>query len=88
MKMKDVMYVPGLKKILLFISTLDKKGFIVAFVDGEFLMWTKGKTIDVVVVIGVEEGVLYRLEGHVDSTLMTSTIIPCDQWHTRLAHIC
>ena len=35
MKMKDVLYVPGLKKNLLSISDLDKKGFRVAFVDGE-----------------------------------------------------
>ena len=78
MKMKDVMYVPGLKKNLLSISTLDKKSFRVAFVDGEVLMWTKGKTIDDAVVIGVEEGGIYILKGHVDSTLMTCTIIPCE----------
>ena len=33
MKMKDVLYVPGLKKNLLSISALDKKGFRVSFVD-------------------------------------------------------
>ena len=33
MKMKDVLYFPGLKKNLLSISSLDKKGFIVSFVD-------------------------------------------------------
>jgi hypothetical protein len=38
MKMKDVLYVPGLTKNLLSISTLDKKGFRVAFIDGEVLM--------------------------------------------------
>ena len=64
-----------------------KKGFRVAFVDGEVLMSTKGKTIDDAVVIGVEEGGLYRLKGHVDSTLMTSTIIPCELWNIRLSHI-
>ena len=32
MKMKGVLYVPGLKKNLLSISSLDKKGFRVAFV--------------------------------------------------------
>ena len=86
MKMRDVLYVPGLKKNLLSISTLDKKGFRVAFVDGEVLMCTKGKTIDDVVVIEVEGG-LYRLKGHVDSTLMTSAISPCELWHRSLAHI-
>ena len=54
MKMKDVMYVPGLKKNLLSISSLDKKASIVSFVDGKFLMWTKGKTIDDAIDIGVE----------------------------------
>jgi hypothetical protein len=39
MKMKDVIYVPGLTKNLLSISGLDKKGFRVAFIDGEVLMW-------------------------------------------------
>jgi hypothetical protein len=38
MKMKDVLYVPGLTKNLLSISALDKKGFRVAFIDGEVLM--------------------------------------------------
>ena len=50
-------------------------------------MWTKGKTIDDAVVIGVEEGGLYKLKIHVDSTLMTSTIIPCELWHISIAHI-
>ena len=40
MKMKDVMYVLGLKKNLLSISSLDQKGFGVSFVDGEVLMYT------------------------------------------------
>ena len=56
MKMKDVLFVPGLKKNLLSISTLDAKGMRVAFVDGQVLMWPKGKTIDDVVVIGEQEG--------------------------------
>jgi hypothetical protein len=46
MKMKDVLYVPGLTKNLLSISALDKKEFRVAFIDGEFLMWPKAKTIE------------------------------------------
>ena len=49
-KMKDVLLVPGLKNNLLSISTLDSKGMRVAFVDGQVLMWQKGKTIDDAVV--------------------------------------
>ena len=43
MKMKEVLYVPGLKKNLLSISDLDKKGYIVSFRYGEVLMWSKRK---------------------------------------------
>ena len=87
MKMKDVLYVPGLKKNLLSISALDKKGFRVAFIDGKVPMWSKGKTINDPVEIGIEEGGLYKLKGHVDSALATSTISPCELWHRRLSHV-
>ena len=56
MKIKDVLFVPRLKKNLLSISALDEKGISVAFIDGKFLMWPKGNTIDDVAVIGEQEG--------------------------------
>ena len=87
MKMKEVLYVLGLKKNLLSISALDKKGFTVAFVDGEFLMWPKGKIINDATVIGVEEGGLYKLKEHTDSTLTTNTISSCELWHRRIDHV-
>ena len=87
MKMKDVLYVPRLNKNILSISNLDKKGFRFYFVGGKFLVWTRGKTIDDAVEIGVEEGGLYKLKGHTYSTLATSTINPCELWHIRLAHV-
>jgi hypothetical protein len=62
MKMKDVLYVPGLTKNLFFISTLDKKGFRVAYIDGEVLMWPKGKTIEYAIFIGTKEGGMYKLK--------------------------
>ena len=43
LKMKEVLYVPGPKNNLLSISALDKKGFRVAFIDGQVLMWPKRK---------------------------------------------
>ena len=58
-KMKDVLFVPGLKKNLLSISALDAKGMRFAFVDGQVLTWSKGKTIDDAVVIGEQEGEVY-----------------------------
>ena len=52
MKMKDALYVPGLTNKILSISALENKGFRVAFRDGEFLMWDKGKTMEEAIVIG------------------------------------
>ena len=43
MNMKDVLFVPRLKKNLISIYALDSKGMRVAFVDGQFLMWPKAK---------------------------------------------
>ena len=80
MKMKEVLYVPSLNKNILSISALDKKGFKVSFLEGEVIMWPKGKTIDDAIVISVEGG-LYKLKGHTDSTFTASTISPCELWH-------
>ena len=60
--MKDLLYVSGLKKNLISISGLEEKGFRVPFVDGQVLMWPKGKTVDDAVVIDVQEGALYKLK--------------------------
>ena len=87
MKIKEVLYVPGLKKNLLSISFIDNKWFRVAFVYGEVIISLKGKTIDDSTVIGVEEGGIYKLKGHTDSTLIASTISPCELWHKLLAHV-
>ncbi len=54
-KMKDVLLVLGLEKNLISISALEKKGFRVSFVDGEVLLWLRGKTIGDAIVIGEEE---------------------------------
>jgi hypothetical protein len=51
MKMKEVLYVLGLKKNLLSISSLDENGFRVAFIDGQVLMWPRGKTLDDAIVL-------------------------------------
>ena len=85
--MKDVLYVPGLTKNFMSISALDKKGFRVAFIDGEVLMWPKWKTIEYAIVIEKEEGGMYKWKGHLDASLTHSTDIPCEIWHIILAHI-
>ncbi len=87
MKMKDILFVPVLKKNLLSISTLDKKGFRVSFIDGEVLMWPRGSSLENAVVIGVEEGGLYKLKGHTEASMLHDITSPCELWHRRLAHL-
>jgi hypothetical protein len=87
MRMKDVLYVLGFKKNLLSISALDKKGFMVPLKYSEVLMWSKGKTIEDTVVIGIEECGLYKLKGHSDVALTHSIKSPYELSHKILAHI-
>jgi transposase InsO family protein len=76
-----------LKKNLLSISSLEKKGFIFAFIDGEFLMWAKGETLNEASIIGSEENGLYKLKGHSKSAMTHAIENVCELWHRRLAHI-
>ena len=52
LNMKDVLYVPWLKKNILSIYALDAKGMRVSFVDGHILMWIKGNKINDATMIG------------------------------------
>ena len=76
---------PGLKKNLLAISALDAKGMWVAFIDGQVIIWPKGKTIDDMIVIGEQEGGLYKLKGHLEQALIHDSAEPNKLWHRRLA---
>ena len=87
MKMKDVLFVPGLKKNLLSISALDAKCMRVAFIYVQVIMWPKGKTIDDAVVIGEQEGGLYKLKGQPKQALVHDSVEPNEIWHRRLAHM-
>ena len=59
----------------------------VTFVDGQVLMWPKGKTFDDAVVIGEQEGGLYKLKGHPEQALVHDTVETNELWHRRLAHV-
>ena len=47
----------------------------------------KGKTINDVVVIGKQEGGLYKLKGHLEQALIHDTVEPNELWHRKLAHV-
>ena len=50
-------------------------------------MWSKGKSIEDAVIISEEGGGLYKLKGHLETTLVHESTSPCELWHIRLAHI-
>ena len=50
-------------------------------------MWSKGKTLEDVVVIGEEEGGLYKIKEHPERSLVHETTRSSELWHRRLAHI-
>ena len=50
-------------------------------------MWPKGKTIDDLVVIGEQEGGLYKLKGHPEQAVVHESLEPNKLWHRRLAHV-
>ena len=85
--MKDVLYVLGLKKNILSISTLDAKGIRVSFVDDQVLIWPRGKTIEDATMIGEEDGGLYKLKGQPEQALVHESIEPNELWHRKLAHV-
>ena len=78
LKIKEVLYVPGLKKNLLSISSLDANGMRVSFFDGQVLMCPKRKTIDDATVIGEQDRGLYKLKGQPEQALVHYSIEPSE----------
>ena len=87
LKMKYVLYVPRLKKNLLSISALYAKGIRVAFVDGQVLMWPKGKKIDDAMIIEYQEGGLYKLKGQTEQALVHDSMEPSELWYRGISHV-
>ena len=45
MLLREVLYVPGLKKNLLSVSAIEERGYEVLFCDGQVLLFPKGSSI-------------------------------------------
>ena len=58
-----------------------------AVIDGQVIIWSKGKTIDDVVVIEEQEGGLYKLKGHPEQALIHDTVEPNELWNRKIAHV-
>ena len=88
MKVKDVLYVPGLAKNLISISAIEDRGYDVTFREGKVLIHPSGSSSRTAKVIGVRQGKLYRLMFQPAQALIHSSgSDQCELWHRRMAHL-
>ena len=89
LKLSDVLYVPGLKKSLVSVSSIEDRGYEVVFRGGQVLLYPKGGSITSARVIGIRQGKLYRLvfESVGALTCSTSSRDLCEIWHRRMGHL-
>jgi hypothetical protein len=84
--LRNVLYVLGLEKNLVYIYYLEEKGNRIAFVDGEVLSWSRDSNIENARVIGTCEGRLYKLLEHNDESLVHDEVNLSELWHRRYDH--
>jgi hypothetical protein len=89
MLLRDVIYVPGLKKKLISVSTIEERRYEVLFHDGQVILFPKGCSITSGKVIGTRHEKLYKLIFQPAGTLYhtTSNNDLCELWHRRMAHL-
>jgi hypothetical protein len=90
MILMEVLYVPGLKKNFVLVSTIEEKGYEVLFHDGQVLLFPRGSSITSAKVIGTRHERLYKflfqqVQALINSTSNSSEI--CEIWHRRMAHL-
>ena len=83
----DVMYVPGMKRNLISISTIEDKGYRVTFAYGNVLSWHKISSMNTTKLIGVREESLYHLITLLEQALVHDSTKINELWHIRLAHL-
>jgi hypothetical protein len=88
MLLRNVLYVPGLKKNLISVSTIEERGYEVSFRDGQVLLFPKGSSITSDKAIGTQHEKLYKLIFQPASALFhtTNDSDPYELWHRRMAH--
>jgi hypothetical protein len=89
MLLREVLYVPGLKKNLVSVSAIEERGYEVLFRDGQVLLFPKVSNITLTKVIGTRHEKLYKLMFQPESALSHSTSNNdlCELWHMRMVHL-
>ena len=82
-----VLYVPVLKKNLISVVVLESKGYKVLFMEGKAFLWAKDENLSSALVIGIQEGGLYKLPAQSMHALVHDSINPSELWHRRFGHL-
>jgi hypothetical protein len=85
--MSKVLHVPGLKKNLLYIYTMEDRGYAMEFIDGKVLSWPKSLIHYSTKVIGTHDGSHYKLIGHPIQALVHDNDNPFKIWNRILGHL-
>jgi hypothetical protein len=83
---EDILYVAGLTKNLILVGILEDKGHRVIFMEKKALLWSKDTEFISAIVIGIKEGGLYKVPGHI-LALVHNTLSSCELWHGRFGHL-
>lgn len=86
-QLTGVLFVPGIKRNLVSISTLEDNGYRVSFIEGKVMAWPKTATFKRAQVIGYRQGHLYELCNEPNQTLLHEVIDQAEIWHRRLGHL-
>ena len=88
MTLRDVLFVPGLKKILISVSMIEDKSLGVSFPDGHVCVFPNTAGPSSSYTIGVRCGKLYKLLFQPQHALTHSSGSElCQLWHRRMAHL-
>ena len=88
MILRDVLFVPGLKKNLISVSMIEDRGLGVSFLDGNLRVFPKTARPSASYTIGVRCGKLYKLLFQPRHALAHSSDNElCELWQRRMAHL-
>ena len=89
LQLKNVLYVPRIKRNLVSISELADQGFRITFQEDRVLSWPKNSTIKKAISIRFRDGSLYKLcnNQNLNLTLIHESSNSSDFWHRRLGHL-
>jgi hypothetical protein len=87
LQLSEVLYVLGMKRNFVFVSSLEDKSYKVTFSEGKFLALNKKSHMDSSWVIGVQENSLYILTFQPVEALLHDTIILSELWHRSISHL-